>query len=385
MPDDPRPLTGPLAGVRVIELAGIGPGPFCGMLLADLGADVIIVERPLPPGAAGEIADAGILRRGRRSLVADLKRPEAVAMLLRLARGADILFEGMRPGVAERLGIGPEPCLAANPALVYGRMTGWGQDGPLAARAGHDLNYISITGALHAIGRDRPTPPLNLVGDFGGGAMFLAFGMLAALTSARRTGVGQVVDAAMYEGASLLMTMFWEQFGQGRWEDGRERNVLDGGAPFNDTYACSDGGWIAVAAIEPQFRHALLTALEIPFEEADLGLDRSRWPGLRAALTAAFATQPRDEWVRRLGDLDACVTPVLGLGEAPAHPHAVHRRAFLPAEHGVQPAPAPRFAGTPTGDPAPPPERGGQADAILADAGFAADEVAALRATGAIA
>jgi alpha-methylacyl-CoA racemase len=379
-----RTRRGPLAGVKVVEIAGIGPGPFCGMLLADLGADVVLVERPLPEGPAGEIADAGILRRGRRSLVADLKNPDAVAAVLRLVASADIVFEGMRPGVAERLGIGPDACLAANPRVVYGRMTGWGQDGPLAARAGHDLNYISITGVLHAIGREGPVAPLNLVGDFGGGAMFLAVGMLAALAHARATGEGQVVDAAMYEGANLLMTMFWEQFAQGRFVDERASNVLDGGAPFNDVYRCSDDRWLAVAAIEPQFRHALLTTLELPFDDEDLGLDRARWPTLRAALTATFATRPRDEWIALLGELDACVSPVLSLDEAPEHPHAVARAAFLPAPEGVQPAPAPRFSATPPGAPPPPPPRGAHTDEVLAAAGFDASEITVLRSTGAV-
>jgi alpha-methylacyl-CoA racemase len=376
---------GPLHGVKAIELAGIGPVPFCGMVLGDLGADVVLVERALPAGSAGEIADAGILRRNRRSIVLDLKRSEAVEILLRLVSDADILYEGMRPGVAERLGVGPDACLAINPALVYGRMTGWGQDGPMAQRAGHDINYISVGGALHAIGREVPTPPLNLVGDFGGGAMLLLVGLLSALTEARSSGVGQVVDVAMYEGANLLMTMFWEQFGQGRWLDERAANVLDGGAPFSDAYRCSDGRWVAVGAIEPQFRAELLRGLGVPFTEADLGLDRALWDRQRAQLAEAFAASPRDHWVALFADVDACVTPVLGLGEAPDHPHAVARGAFLTAEHGVQPAPAPRFSRSPADIPTAPPERGAHTAEILDEAGFGEAEIAMLRDSGAIA
>jgi alpha-methylacyl-CoA racemase len=378
-------MSGPLTGIRVIELAGIGPGPFCGMLLADLGAEVILVERALPAGPAAALVDNGLLRRGRRSIVADLKQPEARDAVLHLVRSADILFEGMRPGATERLGLGPEDCLDVNPRLVYGRMTGWGQDGPLAQRAGHDLNYISLTGALHAIGRETPTAPLNLVGDFGGGAMFLAVGMLSGLLEARRTGVGQVVDAAMFDGANVLMTMFWDQFGDGRWLDERNSNVLDGGAPFNDVYRCGDGRWLAVAPIEPQFRHRMLTLMDIPFEDADLGLDRERWPALRRLLTDAFARRPRDAWVALLGGEDTCVTPVLDLSEVPSHPHAVQRGAFLPTPHGVQPAPAPRFSRTPAGPPADPPARGADTDAVLQDAGLGSDEIARLRQTGAVA
>jgi alpha-methylacyl-CoA racemase len=354
------------------------------MVLGDLGADVVLVERQLPAGSSGEIADAGNLRRNRRSIVLDLKRPEAVEVLLRLVSDADILYEGMRPGVAERLGVGPEACLAANPALVYGRMTGWGQDGPMAQRAGHDINYISVAGALHAIGRDSPTPPLNLIGDFGGGAMLLLVGLLSALTEARGSGVGQVVDAAMYEGTNLLMTMFWEQFGQGHWLDERNANILDGGAPFSDVYRCSDGRWLAVGAIEPQFRAQLLSGLGLAFTEADLGLDRALWDRQRAQLAEAFAGAPRDHWVALFADVDACVTPVLGLGEATGHPQAVARGAFLAAEHGVQPAPAPRFSRSRTDVPTAPPERGAHTAEVLARAGLDDTEIARLRASGAV-
>lgn len=375
---------GPLQGVRVIEIAGIGPGPFCGMLLADLGADVVLVERDLPPGPKADLVDTGLLRRGRRSVIVDLKTDGGRDVVHALAREAEVLFEGMRPGVAERLGIGPESCLAANRALVYGRMTGWGQDGPLASRAGHDLNYISLTGALHAIGREAPTAPLNLVGDFGGGAMMLAVGILAALTHARRTGEGQVVDAAMYDGANLLMAMFWDQYGEGRWRDERASNVLDGGAPFNDSYRCADGRWLAVAAIEPQFRRRLLTLLGLPFTEDDLGLGRDRWPSLRTALTETFATRPRDEWVALLGNDDACVTPVLSLAEAPTHAHARARQSFLPTADGLQPAPAPRFGATPSLPPDPPPTRGADTDDVLEGIGLSPTRIAALRASGAV-
>lgn len=380
-------MTGPLAGVRVIELAAIGPGPFCGMLLADLGAEVITIERALPADPENaKLVDNGLMRRGRKSVVADLKQPAAQAMVLDLVRGADIIFEGMRPGVAERLGVGPEECLAANPAIVYGRMTGWGQDGPLATRAGHDLNYVSLTGVLNLIGKDQPTAPMNLVGDFGGGAMMLAVGMLAAMIPARATGRGQVVDAAMFDGTNLMMTMFWDWLNQDRWVDERRANILNGGAPFNNTYQCADGGWLAVAPIEPQFRKRMFELMELDFEPNELGLDEAIWPALDAKLRTAFATRDRDAWVELLGDVDTCVTPVLSMAEVPDHPHAVARGSFLPAPGGgVQPAPAPRFSTTPAADPAPPPPYGADTDSVLDGLGYTAEKIAELRAAGAVA
>ncbi|MDO9408038.1 CaiB/BaiF CoA-transferase family protein [Patulibacter sp.] len=395
---------GPLAGVRVVELAGIGPGPFAGMLLADLGAEVVVVERPADPATT---VLGATMRRGKRSIVVDLRKDGAAEVVLELVRDADIVFEGWRPGVAERLGVGPDDCLAVNPAVVYGRMTGWGQDGPLAATAGHDINYLALSGALHAIGTDRPTPPLNLVADYGGGSMFLLTGVLAGLVQARATGRGSVVDAAMYDGVNALMTMFWELHGAGQHRDGRDRNVLDGGAPFNTTYRCADGRWIAVGALEPHFRARLLERLGIPFDDADLGLDRAAWPGLRERLTARFAERDRDDWVAHLDGLDVCVTPVLSLAEAPHHPHAVARGAFRPAGDapGVRPAPAPRVtawgaagdaSASPSGvDPgeaddgrapgsAVPPPPGRDTDDLLAAAGLSAGRIARLRADGVV-
>lgn len=396
--------SGPLAGVRVVELAGIGPGPFAGMLLADLGADVVLVERPADPGTT---VLGATMRRGKRSIVVDLRRDGAAEVVLDLVRDADVVFEGWRPGVAERLGVGPDACLAVNPALVYGRMTGWGQDGPLAATAGHDINYLALSGALHAIGTDRPTPPLNLVADYGGGSMFLLTGVLAGLVQARATGRGSVVDAAMYDGVNALMTMFWELHGAGQHRDERDANVLDGGAPFNTTYRCADGRWIAVGALEPHFRARLLDRLGIPHDDGDLGLDRAAWPGLRERLTARFAERDRDDWVAHLDGLDVCVTPVLSLAEAPHHPHAVARGAFGPAGDapGVRPAPAPRVraadgaavdpvsaGGAPDRDVDPsaaaasavPPPAGRDTDDLLAAAGLSAERVAELRADGVV-
>jgi len=377
---------GPLDGVRIIELAGIGAGPFCGMLLADLGAEVIAIERRLPSGPDAEIADNGLLRRGRRSVVIDLKQERGAELVRRLAAGATAMFEGMRPGVAERLGVGPEECMAVNPALVYGRITGWGQDGPLASAPGHDLNYLSLGGALHAIGRDRPVPPLNLVADYGGGGMLLAVGLLAGIVESRRSGRGQVVDAAMFEGANLLMTLLWDLFDKGRWTDRRSENILDGGAPFNDVYRCADGRWVAVAALEPRFRRRLLELLKIPFTEADLSLDRERWPRLRRELESAFALRTRDEWVDLLEGEEVCVTPVLSLGEAREHPHAVARGSFAPGprDDARQPAPAPRFSVTPSATPAPPPPLGADTDAVLSELGLDRAEIDELREAGTI-
>lgn len=371
--------------MRVVELAGIGPGPFCGMVLADLGAEVVLVERPPAPGTSGEPVLGASMRRGRRSIVVDLRRDGAADVVLELVRDADIVFEGYRPGVAERLGVGPDACLAVNPRLVYGRMTGWGQDGPLADQAGHDINFLALSGALHAIGTDRPTPPLNLVADYGGGAMLLLTGLLAGLTQARATGRGTVVDAAMYDGVNLLMTMFWDLLARGAWRDERDANVLDGGAPFNATYRCADDRWIAVGALEPHFRARLLDALGIAYADADLGLERAVWPGLREQLTAAFATRPRDEWVAQLEGLDACVTPVLSLAEAPGHPHATAREAFRAAPHGIEPVPAPRFDGRVPAGGTPPPRLGADTDALLTAAGVDPARIAALRADGVVA
>ncbi|CQR65581.1 CaiB/BaiF CoA transferase family protein [Streptomyces leeuwenhoekii] len=361
-------MTGPLAGLRVIELAGIGPGPHAAMVLADLGADVVRVERPQ---GTLDLTDGGPdhLLRGRRSVAADLKTAEGRALVLRLVARADVLLEGFRPGVAERLGVGPEDCHRINSRLVYGRMTGWGQQGPLAQRAGHDINYIGLTGALHAVGRrgERPVPPLNLVGDFGGGSMFLLVGILAALWERERSGEGQVVDAAMVDGTSVLLQMMWVMRGQGTWTDERGSNLLDGGAPFYDTYECRDGRHVAVGAIEPQFYRAFLTGLGIDHDALPSQGDRARWPLLRERIAEAFRTRPRDEWAQVFADTDACVTPVLAPGEVPHHPHLAARGTVAEIDGVVQAAPAPRFSRTVPQTPTAPPRPGSDTDTVLTD------------------
>jgi alpha-methylacyl-CoA racemase len=343
---------GPLAGVRVIELAGIGPGPFCGMLLADLGAEVIQVDRPGPP-VTPVPAKSDVTSRGKRRVVVDLKHPRGAEVVLRLAAGADALIEAYRPGVAERLGVGPADCLARNPALVYGRMTGWGQDGPLAASAGHDIGYIALTGALHAIGRSGGPPqvPVNYLGDFGGGSMFLALGLLAGVVAARATGRGRVVDAAIVDGAATLQAMTYGLLADGAWTDARGVNLLDTGAPFYDVYPTADGRHMAVGALEPQFYAAftgILFAPEpVPGDLPDRG-DRARWPELRERFAARFAQRSQEEWTRAFSGTDACVAPVRTMTEAPADPHLAARGTYVTADGVVQPAPAPRFAdGTP--------------------------------------
>lgn len=340
---------GPLAGLKVVELAGIGPGPHAAMILADLGADVVRVDRPggLRLGSA-EFADPTL--RGRRRVAANLKEPAGRETVLRLVERADVLLEGFRPGVTERLGVGPDDCHARNPKLVYGRMTGWGQDGPMARRAGHDINYISLTGALHAIGRagERPVPPLNLVGDFGGGSMLLVIGVVAALWEAQRSGTGQVVDAAMVDGVSLLNQMFWGLLGQQLWTDEPDSNLLDGHAPFYDTYACADGRHVAVGALEPQFYAALLDGLGLTDAGLPAQSDRDRWPELRKRFTEVFATRSRDDWAAVFAEVDACVTPVLAFGEVAAHPHLAVRATIIERDGVAQAAPAPRFSRTAT-------------------------------------
>ena len=357
---------GPLAGVRVLELGGIGPGPFCGMLLGDLGAEVVRVEHP---AEAGRPTLHPVLHRNRRSVAIDLKRPEGAAVALDLVRRSDVLIEGFRPGVAERLGLGPEQCLARNPALVYGRMTGWGQHGPLAQEPGHDINYIALTGALHAIGPagGDSVPPLNLVGDFGGGGMLLALGVLGALLHARGSGQGQVVDAAMTDGTALLLAMTYGLLGQGLWQDRPAANLLDGGAPFYRCYRCADGGQVAVGAIEPQFYAALLRVLELTGDPAFAAQhDRAAWPVMAERLAAVFATRDRDAWAAAFDGQGACVTPVLSLTEAPEHPHNSARGTYRRAGDGsVEPAPAPRFSATPTAEPAAAPTAGADTRAVL--------------------
>ncbi len=377
--------TGPLSGIRVLEFEALGPGPFCGMLLADMGADVLLVDRPQDPGLgfARERRHDAMLR-GRRSVTLDLKSPGGASAARALAARADAIIEGFRPGVMERLGLGPDVLLAQQPKLVYGRMTGWGQHGPLAERAGHDIDYIALTGALHAIGRagDAPVPPLNLVGDFGGGGMLMGFGVACALLAAERTGRGQVVDAAMVDGAALLTTMFWGMRAARQWSDARGENVLDSGAPWYDTYRTRDGRYVAVGAIEAKFYAELLQRLGLADSALPEQHDRARGPELRAWLAEAFASRTRDEWTQVFAGSDACVAPVLSFAEAPAHPHARAREGYVSVDGVLQPAPAPRLSRTPGAVRGAPPERGVGGRAALADWGFDGAGIAALCALG---
>jgi alpha-methylacyl-CoA racemase len=360
--------SGPLAGLKVVELAGIGPGPHAAMVLGDLGADVVRIDRPKGALDLGSDDSLDATLRGRRRMVADLKDPAGRDAVLSLVEKADVLIEGYRPGVTERLGVGPDDCHARNPRLVYARMTGWGQEGPLAQRAGHDINYISLTGLLHAIGRpgERPVPPLNLVGDFGGGSMLLLVGILSALWEAQRSGRGQVVDAAMVDGASILGQMFWSFLAQKLWVDEPGVNLLDGGAPFYDTYTCADGRHVAVGAIEPQFYAALLAGLGLTDAELPGQHDRPAWPRLKARFAEVFATRDRDEWAEVFAGTDACVTPVLAFGEVAAHPHLAARSTVVEPGGVAQAAPAPRFSRT--GTEVPPPAAAPEpVESILAD------------------
>lgn len=378
-------VSGPLAGVRVVEFAGIGPCPYAGMVLADLGADVVRVDRDVRGAHSQRSVD--LLQRGKRSVAVDLKRPEGVGFALELVIAADIAIEGFRPGVMERLGLGPEVCLARSPALVYGRMTGWGQDGPLAPRAGHDIDYIALSGALGSIGRagERPVPPLNLVGDFGGGGLLLSFGLLAALLSSRGSGRGQVVDAAMVDGASLLMTLFYGLRAEGHWEDTRGTNLLDTGAPFYDVYECADGGMIAVGALEREFYDELLDVIGLEQDMLPPRMERATWPDTKVRMAAIFMQRPRDEWLALAEGRDACLAPVLSLSEAPVHPHSVARGSFVEVDGITQPAPAPRFSATPCGVPTPPCVPGGGGRAALADWGVSTENLERLTAAGVVA
>ena len=378
-------MMGPLAGIRVLELEAIGPGPFAGMLLADMGADVLLVDRP-------SATDLGLKRerwndvmmRGRRSVTLDLKSPQGVEAALELIARADALIEGFRPGVTERLGLGPEVALAKNPRLVYGRMTGWGQDGPLAARAGHDINYIALAGVLHAFGRkgEAPVPPLNLVGDFGGGGMLLGFGIACALLEAQRSGKGQVVDAAMVEGASQLAAMFSGMLAAGRWSEARGENTLDTGAPWYNTYETKDGKYVSIGSIETRFYEELLEKLNLKNEPLPPQHDRAGWPELHRRFAAAFKSKTRDEWSAVFEGSDACFAPVLTFSEARSHPHNVARASFVEVGGVTQPAPAPRFSRTPAEIRRPPPERGAGGREALADWGFDEATIARLASLG---
>ena len=336
---------GPLAGIRIVEFAGLGPGPFASMMLSDMGADVVTLMR----GEQKQGLRGAIMMRGRRQIACDLKDKECAAQVLALLDGADALIEGYRPGVMERLGFGPDAVMARNKRLVYARMTGWGQSGPLANAAGHDINYISVTGALAAIGpKDRPVPPLNLVGDYGGGALYLVVGILAALLEAKKSGQGQVVDVAMCDGAASLMSLFCELTAIGRWKDGRESNLLDGGAHFYGTYECKDGEFISLGSIEPQFYAELrrLAGLDDAFYDGQM--DAKQWPAMKAKMTEVFKAKTRAEWCAIMEGTDVCFAPVLSLSEAPKHPHMAERKIFIDVDGVVQPAPAPRFSRTPS-------------------------------------
>jgi alpha-methylacyl-CoA racemase len=381
-------VPGPLEGIKVLEIAGIGPGPFCAMMLADMGADVVRVDRA-GNVMGGDPANppADVLNRGRRSVGVDLKHPDGVDTVLALVEQADALIEGFRPGVMERLGLGPDECLARNPRLVYGRMTGWGQDGPYAHTAGHDINYIALAGALDPIGRrgEAPVPPLNLIGDFGGGGMLLAYGVVCGILSARTTGQGQVVDAAMVDGAAVLTAMFHGFRAMGIWQDERGTNLLDTGAHFYDVYETADGRYVSIGSIEPQFYAELLRLTGLEGEELPWQHDRNAWPELKERLAGIFRSKTRDEWCELMEGTDVCFAPVLSLPEAPEHPHNVHRETFVDRDGVVQPAPAPRFSATPVEVQRPPAHAGQHTDEVLADWGLDDEHVAKLRAAGAVA
>jgi alpha-methylacyl-CoA racemase len=374
-------MPGPLAGIRIVEMAGIGPGPFAGMMLADHGAEVIRICRP-----DSEWNPTDILLRSRQSITLDLKKPAAADVARRLIASAAGLIEGYRPGVMERMGLGPDRLLKDNPSLVYGRMTGWGQTGSFSLAAGHDINYIALAGALHAFGRagEKPTPPINMVGDFGGGGMMLAFGMVSALLHAAKTGEGQVIDCAMTEGASLLMSMIWGFHAAGHWSEKRGTNMLDTGAHFYDTYETADGKFVSVGAIEPQFYRELCERLAVADPEFEAQHDRTRWAALREKMAAIMRCRSRDEWCKLLEGTNACFSPVLSLSEAPLHQHNVERQAFLSIDGVVQPAPAPRYSSTKNEEPQAPRKPGADTMNVLRGVGYLDTELEQLRSSGAI-
>ena len=377
---------GPLSGTRIIEIAGIGPGPFCAMLLSDLGAEVLRIDRAQSVRDEPQSDPRNVMNRGRRSAGFDLKHPEGRDALLRLLESADALIEGFRPGVMERLGLGPDVCLERNPGLVYGRMTGFGQDGPIAHAAGHDINYIALTGALHAIGHKggRPVPPLNLVGDFGGGGLMLAFGIVCALVERGQSGKGQVVDAAMVDGASTLMNFIYGLKAMGAWNDERGSNMLDTAAHFYDTYETKDGKYVSIGSIEPQFYAELIQKTGLEGEDLPHQMDREQWPAMKERLTGVFKTKTRDEWCAIMEGSDVCFAPVLSMDEAPQHPHNRERGTFTEVEGVVQTAPAPRFSRTPGEIQGVADGPGQHTGAALTDWGFSLEEVQKLAETGAI-
>jgi alpha-methylacyl-CoA racemase len=379
----PQSASGPLSGLRMIELAGIGPGPWAAMMFSDMGAEVIRIDRPAPTSSYVPAA-LDIARRGRKSVALDLRHPEGVATVLRLVGNADVLMEGFRPGVAERLGVGPEPCLQRNPALVYGRMTGWGQDGPLARTAGHDITYLAVTGALHAMGRsgEAPAVPLNLVGDYGGGGAFLVIGVLAALLEAKSSGQGQVVDAAIVDGTLALTASVHGMLAAGLWKDERGVNLLDTGRPWYDVYETADHKHVSVGPLEPPFYEAMMHGVELDPTTADRAVPEE-WPQLRDELAEKFVSRTRDDWQERFEHTDACVAPVLSLSEAARHPHLIARESFLDVDGVVQPAPAPRFSRTPSAIQSSPAEPGEHSAVVLREWGFSTSEIDALFDSGA--
>jgi alpha-methylacyl-CoA racemase len=379
---------GPLEGVKILEIAGIGPGPFAAMMLSDMGADIIKIDRAgtVRPGKPAH-PPRDVLGRGRRSLAVDLKNPEGIETVLKMVEQADVILEGFRPGVMERLGLGPEVCQARNPRIIFGRMTGWGQDGPMAKAAGHDINYIALTGALHSMGRagEAPMPPLNLVGDFGGGGMLLAFGVVCAIVERATSGKGQVVDAAMVDGASALMAMVFGMQASGMWSDERGTNLLDTGAHFYEVFETKDSKFVSIGSIEPQFYALLLHHTGLEGETLPAQMDSTQWVAMKARLAEIFKTKTRDEWTEIMEGTDVCFAPVLSMSEAPQHPHMKHRGTFIDIAGLTQPAPAPRFDRTVPQTPNPPAYAGQHTDEALESYGFSADQIATLRASGAVA
>ncbi|MFA5631297.1 MAG: CaiB/BaiF CoA-transferase family protein [Porticoccaceae bacterium] len=378
---------GPLKGYKILEIAGIGPGPFCAMMLADMGAEVIRIDRIGGGGTPVErAARVQTMRRNRRSIAVDLKNPDAIETVLKMCESADAILEGFRPGVMERLGLGPDVCLARNPRLVYGRMTGWGQSGPMSSVAGHDINYVALSGILGMLGRkdEKPLPSLNIIGDMGGGGLLLAFGMVCALLEAKTSGQGQVVDAAMTEGSAIMASTIYGLRAAGMWKDERGVNMLDSGAPYYEVYETSDGGYMAVGAMESQFYALLLEGLGLDPADLPKQMDTKAWPQMKEKFAAIFKSRTRDEWTRIFDGKDACVTPVLSLTEAAAHPHNVQRGAYMDDDGILQAAPAPQFSRTKPEITLPPPEVGEHTDTVLAEYGFGADEVASLKGSGAI-